>query len=136
MVVAFRLAQAGIAALPRRLEHHDPKRNMDLGGGQAGPVGIDHGLDHVTDQTPYFRGPGIGDGGGNLAQNGMAHAGDLEDHGRKYGDFEGPGQSPEALIPARWTGQKPSVINPAFPNGAFLCRSSSATTISTRPSRR
>jgi len=90
VVEAFCLGEARVTALARRLEDHDPQGHMDLGGGQAGAIGIPHGLDHVIDQTPYFRGPGIGDRGGNLAQNGMAHAGDFQDHGRKYGDFVDP----------------------------------------------
>jgi hypothetical protein len=28
---------------------------MDLGGGQAGPIGVDHGFHHVIDQTANFR---------------------------------------------------------------------------------
>ena len=49
--------QAGVAALARRLEDHDPQGHMDLGGGQAGAIGVHHGFDHVIDQTADFRGP-------------------------------------------------------------------------------
>ena len=52
----------GIAALVRGLEHHHPQRHMDLGRGQAGAVGVDHGLDHVSDQTADFGRCRVGDG--------------------------------------------------------------------------
>ena len=59
---------------------------MDLGGGQAGPIGVHHGFHHVIDQTADFRVPGVGDGAGRGGQDGVAHAGDFQDsHGPKYG---------------------------------------------------
>ena len=68
---------------------------MDLGGGQPRPIGVDHGFHHVIDQALDFRRPGIGNRGGDLAEDGMAHAGDFQDHGLKYGVRAGAGQSPK-----------------------------------------
>ena len=91
MVEPFLFRQAGVGCARRGLEHHQPQRHMDLGGGQAGAVGVDHGFDHVIDQTADFRRSGVGDRGGELSQNGMAHAGDFQDAmGRNMGRGQGP----------------------------------------------
>ena len=55
---------------------------MDLGGGQAGPVGVGHGFDHVIDQTTYFRRRGVRNGGRHVSQHRVAHAGDFQDSHR------------------------------------------------------
>ena len=68
---------------------------MDLGGGQAGPIGVDHGFHHVIDQTADFRVRGVGDRLGDLARTGwpmrailrMAMAGNM-------GGGAGAGQRP------------------------------------------
>jgi small subunit ribosomal protein S21 len=49
----------------------------------------------------------------------MAHAGDFEDHGLKYGVRAGAGQSLKSVNRCGWTGQKPSDINRAFQFGAL-----------------
>src|SRR5205085_10696490 len=67
------------------LEEDDPVRLVHLRCGDAGAAGILHRLDHVFDQPPH---PGCGriiDRGGDGAQYGMAHAGDLQQsHGAEY----------------------------------------------------
>jgi hypothetical protein len=56
---------------------------MDLGRRQAGPAGILHGFQHVFDQPRNLRRTRIGHRLGPAAQDGMAHAGDLQNcHGR------------------------------------------------------
>ena len=98
----------------RGLEHHNPERNMHLGGGQTGPIGIDHGFHHVIDQMADFRGPGVGNGPGRGGQDRVAHAGDFENcHGRKYGPVGRSGQDRETVNFRWWKGKRPSGITPA-----------------------
>jgi hypothetical protein len=59
---------------------------MDLWRGQAGAIGIDHGLDHVGDQAADFGRRGVRNLIGAARQDRMAHAGDFQDcHDPKYG---------------------------------------------------
>jgi small subunit ribosomal protein S21 len=119
VIEPFVFRQAGVGAFARGLEYHQPQRHMHLGGGQSGPIGVHHGFHHVIDQALNFRRLGIGNRGGDLAQNGMAHAGDFQDHDLKYGAAAGAGQSLKSVNRRGWTGQKPSVINRAFQFGAL-----------------
>ena len=93
MVEPLLIGQIGVGAVVRGLEHHHPKRHMDLGGGQSGAVRIYHGFHHVIDQAADFRRFGVGNGPGGKGQDGMAHAGDFQNcHGPKYDPVSGPGQ--------------------------------------------
>ena len=58
------------------------RETCTCGRGEAGAADIGQGLDHVGDQSADLGRAGVGHGLGDLAQNRMAHAGDLEDgHG-------------------------------------------------------
>ena len=59
---------------------------MDLRRSQAGAVGVFHRLDHVGDEAANVRSARVGHRFGALQQDGMTHAGDLENgHGTQYG---------------------------------------------------
>ncbi len=60
------------------MEDKKPKRNMDLRGGKADAAGIEHGLDHVVDETLNFGMRRVRHRGRALQQNRVAHPGDLE----------------------------------------------------------
>jgi len=86
VIKLFLLGQLTLRTLLGCLENEDAQRHMDLRRGKPGPVGVDHGLDHVGDQAANLRCRGIRDGLRYSRQNGMAHAGNLEDgHGLNMG---------------------------------------------------
>ena len=52
---------------------------MHLRRGQAEALGVLHRLGHVGDQAPDLGGGRVGDRVGGADQDGVAHAGDLQD---------------------------------------------------------
>jgi hypothetical protein len=74
---------------------------MNLRRRQPRSIGVDHGFDHVIDQMPDFRCSKIGNRGGDLIEDRVAHAGDLQDHGLKYGTGTEAGQRPKSVNSGR-----------------------------------
>ena len=60
-------------------EHEHAQGHVDLGRRQAGPAGVPHGFQHVGGEPPDPRRGRIGDRVGASQQDGVAHAGDLQE---------------------------------------------------------
>src|SRR5882724_5024977 len=74
-------------ALGRYFEDDDAPGDMHLGRGKADATDILQRLQHVAHEAADFRRRGIHHRVGDPAQDGMAHAGDLQDgHGRNMVD--------------------------------------------------
>ena len=82
MIVALGLGQALVRASLRRLKDGKTQRHVDLRGGEACAVRVDHGLDHVANELLDCRGCRVRHRIGLPGQHRMPHARDLEDsHG-------------------------------------------------------